>query len=537
MYKIPSDLIRMIGKRKVIPFIGAGFSAPADIPMWNELIEKVAEEQEHEYFCREDCHNQIPYNEVKKSCLNDPLQIAEYYYVKNEKDIGAIRHSIARNLFKEKFSPFKSGAHVELANLGAQQIYTTNYDELIETTYKKLRLPYQVVALPKHIAKSSDNKTQIVKYHGDLRYEKTLVLTESSYFSRLAYESPMDLKFRSDLLGRSVLFMGYSFRDINIRIIWFKLMQMIKDIKGSNSYIVRFEPDPVLETLYEAAGIDVIVLDPDGETIEKDSDGKIKLDSEGKKIVNKDAQTELIADFLHELGRRAHSDGIIPGSTIQMICSEALLNRVEKDCRNAIDAKDKSASTIYKFESLLAATERDIRAEIRGKLDKILEKIAENPGLVSKSEDLILFTISYIKKYGFSSWVSSVVVGGLIRQNTRKHLLETDISWKKLLGEKILFLCAESLLNIFTDEIDALKIGYINEDDIPYLLDLAFRIKSAYLVRPEDKALISKAESLIDELAKFYSEAKDYSIKASEKPNIDAIIKQIKEKASDKDFK
>ena len=62
----------------------------------------------------------------------------------------------------------------------------------------------------------------------------------------------MDLKIRADLLGRSVLFMGYSFRDINIRVIWFKLMEMMKDIPEEDrqpSYLVRLEPNPVLEVL------------------------------------------------------------------------------------------------------------------------------------------------------------------------------------------------------------------------------------------------------------------------------------------------
>ena len=126
-------------------------------------------------------------------------------------------------------SPISSTPHVELINLNPQQIYTTNYDEVIEQTYRRLEHPYSFVALPKHIAGSNKGKTQVVKYHGDLRYDQSLVLTESSYYNRLEFESPMDLKFRSDLLGQSVLFIGYSFRDINIRIIWFKLMEMMRD--------------------------------------------------------------------------------------------------------------------------------------------------------------------------------------------------------------------------------------------------------------------------------------------------------------------
>ena len=125
-----------------------------------------------------------------------------------------MRHVIEKSLATTA-DPVSSPAHVELVNLGASQIYTTNYDDLIELTFRSLNIPANVIALPKDVAMADSEKTQIVKYHGDLRHEGTLVLTESAYYKRLDFESPMDLKFRSDILGRSVLFMGYSFRDIN----------------------------------------------------------------------------------------------------------------------------------------------------------------------------------------------------------------------------------------------------------------------------------------------------------------------------------
>src|SRR5207248_6931685 len=142
-----------------------------------------------------------------------------------------------------------------------------NVDDVIESTYRSLHLAVDVVALSRDVATADPTQTQVVKYHGDLRYDATIVLTESQYWTRLDFESPMDLKFRSDLLGKSVLFMGYSFRDLNIRIIWFKLMRMMRDVPESDrlaSYIVRFEPNLVLEQLYEAVGMKTIVIDPKG---------------------------------------------------------------------------------------------------------------------------------------------------------------------------------------------------------------------------------------------------------------------------------
>ncbi|MDA7108033.1 hypothetical protein PJ022_24255 [Escherichia coli] len=35
-----------------------------------------------------------------------------------------------------------------------------------------------------------------------------MVLDETSNFQRLEFETPLDIKFRSDVLGKSVLFIG-----------------------------------------------------------------------------------------------------------------------------------------------------------------------------------------------------------------------------------------------------------------------------------------------------------------------------------------
>ncbi len=257
----------MLAERRVIPFLGAGFSAALHLPGWDETLSRLCSELE----------DAMTYEDLRRMCNNDLLQMAEYLYLRADRSIGPIRHRLSLDLQAAE-SPVTSTAHVELVNLAAPQIYTTNYDELIERTFRDLHQPVDVVALPKHVALANTRKTQVVKYHGDLRYDSTLVLTESSYYTRLDFESPMDLKFRSDLLGRSVLFMGYSFRDINIRIIWFKLMQMMKDIPSADrprSYIVRFEKNPVLETLYESVGLRTIVLDPKGDAHTDEDRNKI----------------------------------------------------------------------------------------------------------------------------------------------------------------------------------------------------------------------------------------------------------------------
>jgi hypothetical protein len=49
------------------------------------------------------------------------------------------------------------------------------------------------------------------------------VITETDYFDRLAFDSPLDVKLRSDALGKTVLFVGYSMSDMNIRLLLHRL--------------------------------------------------------------------------------------------------------------------------------------------------------------------------------------------------------------------------------------------------------------------------------------------------------------------------
>jgi hypothetical protein len=65
----------------------------------------------------------------------------------------------------------------------------------------------------------SEGATQIIKFHGDFDEEDSLVITETDYFDRLRFDSPLDIKFRADALGKTVLFLGYSMSDMNIRLL------------------------------------------------------------------------------------------------------------------------------------------------------------------------------------------------------------------------------------------------------------------------------------------------------------------------------
>ena len=508
--QIPSELIEMIRQRRVIPFLGAGFSASLKLPEWDTLLSSIANEIEG-------CP---PYDEIKKCCNSDPLQIAEYYLILCDHSIGPIRHAISRSL-QSTLSPLESGAHVELINIGAPHVYTTNYDELIESTYRLLEQPVEVVALPKHVATATGARTQIVKYHGDLRHESTLVLTESSYYARLDFESPMDLKFRSDLLGKSVLFIGYSFRDINIRIIWFKLMRMMKDIPQEDrpsSYIVRFSKNIVLEKLYEEVGIKTIVLDPDNSS----RDG--------------DKRTQLLNDFMFLLSAQACPDVKIPGSDKHQYVSKALLNRIDR----TLTEEDK-----------LRSTRRGIflaRRRIGGGVDSMISLLSRRTTPKQYASDvaacalrllqydsapyflpaLAVLASKHALLYGPHSFITTTVARAMASSESRSLILKSDAPWQVYWGTQIGDSEANIILATFNAEIQYQAHAEEN-DDIAYVVDPIIRIINREIFNGSD-SIVTKATELIDEAIKLYPSIGNYTPEPKAPPKVDLISAEVLKK-------
>ncbi|MCK1540291.1 MULTISPECIES: SIR2 family protein, partial [unclassified Bradyrhizobium] len=59
----------------------------------------------------------------------------------------------------------------------------------------------------------------------DFDDDASLVLTETDFLNRLAFDSPLDIRFRADALGSTLLFIGYSMSDPNIRLLLHRIWQ------------------------------------------------------------------------------------------------------------------------------------------------------------------------------------------------------------------------------------------------------------------------------------------------------------------------
>lgn len=241
------QLLSSFEQGNVILFVGAGVSMNLGLPSWKALIDKIAEELDYD-------------PEIYQTFGNNEA-LAEYYKLKKGK-IGPLRSWMDISWHADSIDISTSKIHEYIAKANFPIIYTTNFDRWIEKSLSHYKMPYTKIISVSDLTTVDNNSTQVIKFHGDFDDDSSIVLGETSYFERLEFETPLDIKLRADVLGKSVLFIGYSLDDINLRFLFYKLAKLWKNSSNENSqpksYIFSPRPNPIQETILEQWGIEVI---------------------------------------------------------------------------------------------------------------------------------------------------------------------------------------------------------------------------------------------------------------------------------------
>ena len=118
-------LIRLVRKEKVSLFIGAGFSLEAKAPSVWDLQKAIL--------------NELPSDEMKMEHAEDDLDVISQFYV--EEVCEGSRAELMDLLQKQfEFEPECMNDHQALAAIPHfHNIFTTNYDTLLEDSYPKDR--------------------------------------------------------------------------------------------------------------------------------------------------------------------------------------------------------------------------------------------------------------------------------------------------------------------------------------------------------------------------------------------------------------
>lgn len=263
---VPSELKKLYRQGRVVPFIGAGASMSFQWkrtdsegvhrgPSWSEMVDEA---------CR-----LMGYSDPELlRYRGTDLQILEFFSQKKG-NFAPLTNWLVRKFDVPDEAIKLSAVHTALAALENSRIfYTTNYDDLLERSLRLANRPVKVVARERDMA-ASDN-VEVVKFHGDFDNPDLMVLSEGHYYKRLRLDARLDFKLRSDLLNRVALFVGYSFRDLNVGLLFDQMNELFKTLPdsdtGKRAYIVVNNPSDFEYTLFQKRNIEILPTYGDKQT-------------------------------------------------------------------------------------------------------------------------------------------------------------------------------------------------------------------------------------------------------------------------------
>lgn len=240
-------------QERLIPFIGAGLSKNLGLPNWEGLIRILADDL------------QLAPRDF--DLKGDFLQIAEYYLLVKG-NIDAFKKMMHKFLHPPDQSILDSPIYNTLVDLDFPFIYTTNFDDIIERAYQLKGVPYHAITDMEDLLNTDKDVNQVIKIHGTYNNDSNIVLTESHFFNRLEFENAIDIKFKHDLFGHTALFLGYSFRDINIRYRVYEMMKYRHQMRHSAKTLpaaifVDFNIGRIRKKILASRGIPIVELRDD----------------------------------------------------------------------------------------------------------------------------------------------------------------------------------------------------------------------------------------------------------------------------------
>ena len=231
------NIQRASRENRLVIFVGAGVSMNSSVPSWNQLTNRMKAELPNEF-----------------SEETDALKIAQIY--KDSRGHKEYMDKVKDILLYNKAVP--NPLHKSILALNPCHIITTNYDDLIEQELSKDFLQYHIVRKDKDIPQMTYPNT-LVKMHGDYVTDN-IVLTEDDYYN-YKENFPLTRAFVQSLFAsKLILFVGFSFADLNLKFIINELKNILSD-KMQRPYLLSCdEPSYATKLYFVKKGVNIVYI-------------------------------------------------------------------------------------------------------------------------------------------------------------------------------------------------------------------------------------------------------------------------------------
>ncbi len=196
-----ADLLQAIARGRVVPFVGAGLSAPCGMPLWGDaLVQLLA--------------RLAPPNAEAIGA-----EIAQGRYLQAAQALAACDNPQTANFLSTTYRLRElrlAGPVTLLPKLAHGCIVTTNFDDAIEKTYElaDMRFEHYMHGAQDHnfFGRLLRGDRCILKLHGDAENRATHILTleqyDQAYGQPFDFSKPLPRALRQIYLSQSLLFLG-----------------------------------------------------------------------------------------------------------------------------------------------------------------------------------------------------------------------------------------------------------------------------------------------------------------------------------------
>ena len=235
-------------------FVGAGLSRPL-FPGWPSLLLEMIKIADRAG---------LPYN---KDELIQYVEKGEQYLDVAEACVEAIGTAGYRDLMEQQFDKaFKPddipAAYSELLGMYPKIILTTNYDRIPEVGGKGLYRVGTNNNAPEIMRSISKGHPVVMKIHGDILDQSSIVLTTSDY-QRIIYSNTNTRQLLTSLLStKTFIFLGFSLSDPHIDVILEYLKTINNDMPISHYALISEQSKFKISSFRKKYGMNLIVYKP-----------------------------------------------------------------------------------------------------------------------------------------------------------------------------------------------------------------------------------------------------------------------------------
>ncbi|SIG94460.1 Uncharacterised protein [Mycobacteroides abscessus subsp. abscessus] len=228
----------------VVPFLGAGISISAGAPSWESLVADLSSAVAGQLTGEEKAS-------LSKKNVLDQAEILKNLYESHE----SFNAAVAKLVNKQSYGL----APTLIANLPLEQAITLNYDELFEIASEDAGQPCAVIPG----REVPDAQRWLLKMHGNVADETTIVLTRTDYLGFDANRNVLAALVKASLVTKRLVFIGFGLGDDHFHQILHDVREMSPDSIARRALALTLRDDSLEQKAWKNK-ITLQPMTPDG---------------------------------------------------------------------------------------------------------------------------------------------------------------------------------------------------------------------------------------------------------------------------------